>query len=160
PAGNQTAVTSTNGDGTIAEIQRTDSATGLTEAYLNSYFTSGPNAGLLSNVTLRRQTSSSGPWTIVRQVDYTYYNGSEPFGNIGDLKTAIVRDAAGNALDTNYYRYYTDNSSGGFVHGLKYAFSPQSFARLAAAVSDPFTATDSQVAPFADNAFQYDNRQR
>jgi site-specific DNA recombinase len=37
---------------------------------------------------------------------------------------------------------------------------PDSFARLQAAVSDPFTATDAQVAPFADAALQYDGQQR
>src|SRR5262249_25400915 len=77
PAGNVTAVTSTNSDGTIAEIQRTDAATQLTESYLYTYLTgSDPNAGLLSNVTLRRQTTTNGPWTTVRQVDYTYFDGT------------------------------------------------------------------------------------
>src|SRR5262249_61239330 len=42
PAGNTTTVTSTNPDGTIAEIQRTDSSTGLTESYLYDYVSSGP----------------------------------------------------------------------------------------------------------------------
>src|SRR5271156_7166226 len=32
-----------------------------------------------------------------------------------------------------------------------------SFARLTTAVGDPFTATDSQVAPYADNYFQYNS---
>ena len=61
-------------------------------------------------------------------------------------------------LDTSYYRYYTSADAGsvGYVHGLKYAFSAPSYARLAADVSNPLTATDTQVAAYADLKFQYD----
>ena len=144
--------------GNIAEIQRTGG--GVTESYLYSYLPSGdPNAGLLQNVTLRRETSSSGPWTTVRQVDYTYYTGSQPYGNLGDLMTAAIEDGASptpNVLDTDYYRYYTGESCGQ-VHDLKYVFNSLSYARLAGAYpsTDPTTLSDTQVAPFADNSFQY-----
>ena len=37
----------------------------------------------------------------------------------------------------------------GFVNGLKYYISPASYARLAAAVGNPLTATDAQVEPAA-----------
>src|SRR5204863_9114467 len=45
-------------------------------------------------------------------------------------------------------------------HGLQYAFGPQSYARLAAAFSDPTSATASQVAPYAEYYFEYDSSQR
>src|SRR5439155_10135664 len=63
-----------------------------------------------------------------------------------------------NVIDTDYYRYYTSADAGtvGYVHGLKYLFSPQSYARLAAGVSSPLTATDTQVAAYADKYFEYD----
>lgn len=159
--GNVTSVTDENVDGTIAEIQRTDSATGLTESYLYSYVGSGPNAGLLDNVTLRRSSDGGTTWDEVRQSAYTYYDGTQSYGNAGDLMTSIVENADG-AIDTNYFRYYTAADAGttGYVHGLKYMFSPASYARLVSAVGDPTTATDEDVAPYADAFYQYDSQQR
>src|SRR5208283_44868 len=128
PAGNVTGVTAYTSDGQIAEVQRSTTAGGstITESYLYSYITSGVNSGLLSNVTLRRE-ENGGPWGIVRQVAYNYYDGSQPYGNVGDLMTATIEDANGNALDTDYYRYTAaDAGSIGYVHGLKYAFDAAS----------------------------------
>ena len=158
PYGTVTSVTSRNSTGLPTEVQRslTSGSTTYTESYLYGYVASGVNAGLLQSVTLRRQVNS-GSWTTVRQVQYTYYDGTESYGNTGDLMTAVVEDASGNALDTSYYRYYTSSDAGsvGYVHGLKYAFGPDAYARLVAAVGTPTTATDSQVAPYADEAYQY-----
>ena len=39
---------------------------------------------LLASVVLRRQTNG-GAWATVRQVSYGYYDGTEPYGNAGDL---------------------------------------------------------------------------
>src|SRR5262249_52431647 len=116
---------------------------------------------LLSSVTLRRQVGG-GPWTIVRQVQYDYYDGVQLYGNTQDLKTAIIKDGAGAVLDTKYYRYYTSADAGptGYVHGLKFVFNAPSYTRLVAAVGNPFAATDGQVAPFANNYFEFDNWQR
>ena len=158
-SGNSTIVTSWTANGNPAEIVRSTPAgvnPPATESWLYSYVSSGVNQGLLANVSLRR-LGADGTWTVVRQVDYTYYNSGEAYGNPGDLKTAVVEDGAGNALDTSYYRYYP--SYGGF-DGLKYVFNPDSFARLSAAVADPFTATDQQVAAYADNYFEYDAERR
>jgi RHS repeat-associated protein len=159
--GNVTQVTSWTADGRPAEIQRQTPANQspqVIESYLFSYVSSGVNQGLYSNVTLRRQIGG-GTWTVVRQVDYTYYNTGEANGNANDLKSATVKDAAGNPLDTTYYRYYPRQGS---FDGLKYLFRPDSYARLVAAVGDPLTTnlTDTQVAPFADNYFEYDGQRR
>ena len=43
---------------------------------------------------------------------------------------------------------------------MQYYFSTDSYARLVAAVGDPLTATAAQVAPYADDYFQYDDQQR
>ena len=79
---------------------------------------------------------------------------------MGDLEFLSVEDASSNVLGTTYYRYYTpsDASQGGYVGGLKYFFSEQSYARLAAAVGDPTTATDSQVSAYADDYLQYESQ--
>jgi RHS repeat-associated protein len=157
--GNSTVVTSWTADGQPAEIMRSTPAgqnPPATESWLYSYVSSGVNLGLLANVTLRR-LGTDGTWTIVRQVAYTYYESGDANGNPGDLKTAVVEDASGTPLDTSYYRYYP--SYGGF-DGLKYVFNSDSFARLSAAVANPFTATDPQVAPYADYYFEYDAQRR
>jgi YD repeat-containing protein len=161
PDGNVTQVTSRTTDGKPTEVQRSNTSGGVTttESYLYTYLSSGANAGRLANVTLRRQVNG-GAWSTVRQTDYTYYDGVMANGTLGDLKTAVVKDAAGNALDTQYYRYYTAGQANGYAGGLKYVFGAQSYARLAAAFADPTTATDAQVAPYADSAFQYDSVHR
>jgi RHS repeat-associated protein len=163
PAGNVTAVTRWTADGKAAEVQRSTPAgqtPHVVESFVYSYGGSGSNQGLIKNVTLRRQVDG-GNWTVVRQVDYTYYATGEANGNPTDLKTATVEDAAGTALDTTYYRYWPRVGSGqGIFDGLKYVVNPQSYARLAAAVSDPLQATDQDLAPYADNFFQYDSQNR
>ncbi len=52
-----------------------------------------------------------------------------------------------------------DAGSIGYVGGLKYAFSSDSYARLQTALGSttPQAATDAQVAAYADNYFEYDS---
>lgn len=157
-----------NSTSPVSEIERnyaeSDGST-TAESFIYKYLSeSDENAGLLSIVTLRRKTSGSG-WNCIRQVSYTYYGSDSRFGGLGDLATATRQLATGAGdwadIDTSYYRYYVDDASGtGFAHGLKYALEPEAFRRLAASVTDPFSATDSQVAQFADYFFQYDSNQR
>jgi uncharacterized delta-60 repeat protein/RHS repeat-associated protein len=162
-AGNLTQVTAHTADGKIGEVQRTQTVSGTTytESYLYTYDTTigDANYGLLTNVTLRRQING-GAWSTVRQVAYAYYLDTDSYGNLGDLKSAIVKDASGNALDTTFYRYYKQGDAHGYAHGLKYVFGPESYARAVAAGVDPASATDAQVAPYADNYFEYDSSQR
>src|SRR5262249_50744747 len=77
------------------------------------------------------------------------------------LKLSQVADGAGHVLDTRYYRSYMTGDANGYGGGLKYAFGPQSYARLVAALgSNVDGLTDAQVAPYADAFFQYDNYRR
>jgi hypothetical protein len=159
PMGNTISVTSWTSSGTVAEMQRYDPSSGVTQSYVYTYLASpDPNAGQISNITLRQKVGN-GAWTVVRQVAYDYYDGTsnKPYGNLGDLRSATTQDGNNNVIDTTYYRYYTPADAGsiGYVHGLKYVFSPQSYARLAADISNPMMATDSQVAPYADAYYQY-----
>jgi RHS repeat-associated protein len=159
PAGNVLTVTGWTADGKPAEVrQSTPSGVtpAVTESYGYSYVASGVDQGLIQHVTLRRQVGD-GTFGTVRQVAYTYYDREEAHGNPGDLKLATIEDENGTTLDTTYYRYYPSQT--GF-DGLQYVFQPQSFARLVAAVGDPTAATDAQVAPYADNYYEYDARHR
>jgi hypothetical protein len=164
PYGNTMAVTSYTSDGHIAEMQRSETTGGNTtiESWLYSYLPSGnANAGLLSGVTERTQVNG-GAWNIVQQVLYTYYDGTQEYGgSLGDLMTATVEDGSGNVLSTSYYRYYAEGQDNGYANGLEYVFNPASYARLTAALGTNVSSlTDAQVAPYADNYFQYDSQQR
>jgi RHS repeat-associated protein len=162
PGGNVTQVTSRTATGQIADMRR--SSNGVTESFQYTYDSSGVNAGLVQNVTLRRSTDGGNTWSDVRQAVFTYYDGTEPYGNVGDLQFLTIEDGSNNVLGTYYYRYYTpaDAGSGGYVGGLKYFFSEQSYARLTAALgtTPATTVSDSQVAPYADDSYQYDASHR
>jgi RHS repeat-associated protein len=146
----------------LTEMQRgsTTGSTTVTESFVYNYISTGDNAGLVASVTLRRK-ENTGDWTTVRKAEYTYYDDSESHGNKFDLKTATIKDAAGNVLDTTYYRYYQEGEAKGYAGGLKYVFYSASHARLVAEVAaDPTTASDSAIAPYADHYFEYDSQQR
>jgi YD repeat-containing protein len=128
----------------------------VSEAYVYSYIASGGNAGLTSSVAIKRQYGASGTWETIRQASYTYYDGTESYGNLGDLKKVVISDANNNALNTEYYRYYVPSEANGYTHGLKYFFSGDSYKRLAGAYANPEAATNTQAAIYADNYFEYD----
>ncbi len=162
PAGNLTTVTAWTGSGRPAEVQRTVGAGGsaVTESFLYTYVSGGVNAGRVGSVTLRRAVGG-GAWATVRGVAYTYHDGSTADGLAGDLKLAVVSDAAGSPIDSSYYRYYTAASGTGYAHGLKYAFGPAAYARLTAALgAGVSTLTDGQVDDYADDYLEYDGAQR
>ena len=98
-----TYVSAWTSGGAIQEIRRQNAANNDAESWLYSY---AANTGLLSSVQLRRPNGQGG-WTLIQQVVYSYYDGTQSYGNLGDLKTASVEDAQGDVLDTDYYRYYT-----------------------------------------------------
>jgi YD repeat-containing protein len=163
PAGNSVSVWSHSPGGQVTEVRRSGPSGGGTvvESYVYEYLHApDPNSSQLQRVTLRRQLPGSSDWSVVRKVQYTYYvDGIDLYGNTGDLKTAQVLDANDNVLDTSYYRYYTPGGDPhGYIGALKYVLNPASYARLAAdpGVGNPLTATDNQVAPYADNYFEYD----
>jgi len=135
------------------------------ERYSYKYFPSGDQAGRLQSVTLERRLGSSGPWYQISRAIYEYYGPAESFGVLGDLKTATRQSSLGpnQWIDeaSDYYRYYEGNvDEPGFVHGLKYAFGSTAVVRLREAFVDPFSASDDEVAPYADYYFEYDDQQR
>jgi RHS repeat-associated protein len=157
------AVTSYTSDGHISEMQRAATGGGqtTTESWVNSYVASGVNTGLLASVTLRTKVNN-GAWSVVRQVQYAYYDGTQTYGgNAGDLMTATVLDGSNDVLSTSYYRYYVAGAPNGYTDGLEYVFNTDSYDRLTAALGTGLgNLTDTQVAPYADNYFQYDSSQR
>src|SRR5262249_6400798 len=104
--------------------------------------------------------------TTIRQVAYTYYDGNTTFGNLGNLQTATTEDAAGNPIDTEYYRYYKPGDPLGFTNGAKYIVNPQSYARAQTGLAsqpapnnNPLTPDDAPLAPYADHYCEYNAAQ-
>ena len=159
-AGNVTSVTSWDGSGRPTEVQRTTGSGGsaLTESFVYTYVASGTNAGLLDTVTQRTKVGA-GAWTTTRSTAYAYYDGITGPGLAGALKTAVVKDASGTTIDTNYYRYYTSGT--GTSGKMKYTFGAADYARLTAALGTGVDSlTDAQVDDYADRYFQYDSSGR
>ncbi len=162
PHGNVTQVTSRNGDGRITEVQRSDGS-GLIESFAYGYYDAGENAGKLQQITWRRQ-GSGGPWQGIRTSHYAYYGSSDSGGNLGDLKTATIKDANSNVIDNWYYRYWkapANGSEDGYEGAVKYIVSPKSYERADAEISGGILAsTDAALAPYADQFFEYDSAKR
>lgn len=133
------------------------------QQYVYEYLSSGPNAGRLLYVTLRRLIPGTAVYSNIRRMRYEYYVAGDSHGSLGDLKLVVSQLPQGTGWidhETSYYRYWKDSACGrGFQHGLKFSLGPDAFARLSAA-ADPFTACDELVAQFADRYFEYDGQQR
>ena len=145
--------------GYLTSIRRSDGSS--VESYDYTYLTAGPNIGFVSNVALSRGASVA-TLQIVQQVAFTYYEGTQSYGNRGDLRSMTLEtgDATPSAIDTVYYRWYTPADSGptGYVHALKYQFNPESYALMVASLpagTTPDTASDTLVAPYADQYYEY-----
>lgn len=141
---------------------------GSSATYQYAYLTSGDNEGRLASVTYLVNGAN------VRRVLFDYYGSTDPssssssssggdlverYGSLGDLKLVTVQQYAGTTwgnLNRTYYRYYVSGETDGFVHGLKYEVGPEAYARMEAAGLTPATATDAQVAAYADKYFKYD----
>lgn len=157
-------VTSYTDLGRIGEVRRSYTSGGdtTTESFLYSYYTTCEHRGRLQTVTVRRQVNS-GSWSEVARAEFEYYGEDDGVECPGDLKSASAQVLDGStwkSTGTDFFRYYQCGETNGFCHALKYMFSPASYDRLKAAYSNPVTASDAQVAPYADRYFEFDTQQR
>jgi RHS repeat-associated protein len=177
PAGNTISVTEMSSNGsnfTAVERQYTENGTTTTEKFQYEYIDEGDL--LLSSVTLLRKVGA-GSWQNISRAIYTYYGNDEAYGLEEDLKTATTQQWDGSTWQntgTNYYRYYKTLSTGsssssssssggdGFAHEIKYILGKEAYNKLAAdpSVADPLTATDAQVAQYADIYYEFDSERR
>jgi GT2 family glycosyltransferase len=158
--GQLTSATSYTVDERIEEIQRSAAVDGntVTQAFRYACDTEGRT----TSVTLRQRVNA-GAWTDIRRVFYEYYADAESFGSEGDLKRARLQVPQGSVWadsEIDYYRYYKSGAPHGFEHGLKYVVGPKAYARMTADGIDPLTATNGQVAQYADHYFEYDASRR
>lgn len=163
--------------GRVTEMVRRGVATTTTDlveriafTYVDSSDYGGKNVGMVEGATLARAfvstgaaapDSSSSSWKISQSVTYTYYtgDGSNQYGLEGDLRSAEIRtlNSTSGQLEVTsnkHYRYYTDSTTTGFKHGLKYVLDSDSYDRLAV-ISNPLTTSDTEIARYADYYFEY-----
>jgi len=164
PGGQTLSVVGYDSNDHITEVQSSYSSGGSTtiRSFKYDYLSTGDNAGRLEYVTLRRQVDG-GAWANLQRLKCEYFGPGVSYGHQGDLKRVTVQQWNGSAWDDlriAMYRYYKDGETGGSRHMLKYVVNPESYRRLAAAVADPLTATDAQVAAYADHYFEYDSTRR
>jgi RHS repeat-associated protein len=146
---------SINADGITSTITRHlagVSTAQQVETYTYLPATDPDNPGKVSHIDITR-----GDGTPIRSVAFAYYGSSASFGTLGDLASVTVRDAAGSLVDARNYRY-TTSSSGGSL--LQYTFDFDAVRRATAAGLNLATASNSAVAPFANNYYEYDTNNR
>lgn len=126
----------------------------------------GPHEGRY--LLVEKRISRDGVMQPVKRWSYTYHTGTDSAGNLNDLKTASeevfnAQTSLWESIYTTYYRYYTEDSSDGFKHGLRYTLNPQDYALMVAAGYPPENVSvspDSLLATFATSFRQYDSQQR
>jgi hypothetical protein len=86
--------------GNLANIVRTDGS-GTYERlhynYQDMSYTRGGNTTTVSVVrdaSMQRASSSGGPWITSRTAQYDYYDGSDGYGRLGDLKLVTISEPA------------------------------------------------------------------
>jgi RHS repeat-associated protein len=151
---NHSAVPTYNNADQLVSVVRTSEDPNLTDGFYYDYYSS---TNLLQYVTHKVDGAN------VRRGSYEYYGGSETNGNLNDLKKAVIQQwdkGQWVTLKTSYYRFWKTGSGGGVPHGLKFVVLPEAYARMVAAGLTPETATDAQVAGYADYYFEYDGARR
>jgi YD repeat-containing protein len=164
-ANNNSTTYNYNGSSQLTSVVR-ENVTGTVhtkQGFTYNYFTSGANSGKISSIVLGNKTwdtglsqSEPGSYSTVRQAIPSYYASGVSGGNAGDLELMQTEDAGSNVLDTQFFRYFVsgDSDTHGYVGPEKYVLNTDSYTRLVAALTGgttPATATDAQVAPYADD---------
>jgi YD repeat-containing protein len=99
--------------GALTTVSRGDDAEEWAYTYVDG---KDANAGKLESVALTRavyEMEEGEPVVVshdvVRKIIYSYYADNEDYGNLGDLKSAVLKEGDENVLSTQYYRYYKNN---------------------------------------------------
>ncbi len=123
------------------------------ETWDYAYVSCDDGAERLQTFTIQSQVAG-GSSENVRRYSYTYTID----GDLESVTESLYLDAQWVPQGVFYYRYAAD----GEPHRLQYALHPEQFAALSEdpEVSDPWQATDEQVAQYATYYFEYDANHR
>lgn len=189
PSGETITVTALSPNGfNVSQVERAYTAGGTTTTERFQYeYSSALGDLVLTRVTVQRRINA-GSWSNIQRANYTYYGYGDIHGSEKDLKTVTNQNWDGSSwydTGTTYYRYYSatapspssssgpsssagpSSSSSGvpdreLLHMLKFVVTPAAFERLRTApgVTDPLTVSNSVLALYADNYFEYDSNRR
>ena len=161
---------------------------GVNSTYTYSYYGLGnPNAGRLQSVKLSvsgqnvrqaiftyytavgssssssRRSSSSSSGGSSSSYGSSSSSSASSNGSLGDLELVTIQQyvtSSWQTLTNTYFRYYLFGQANGFRHGLKYIVSARTYALMVANGITPATATNTQIASYADNYFQYGSHKK
>lgn len=179
-ADGKTAVADYNEDGVMTRFEQSDGLGG-TSSYEYAYYHPGEGSSSSSNSSsssgslssestastenagkLKSVTYAVGS-TDVRRLWFEYYESGDTHGGSGDLMRLTLQAFDGSTwqdLQHTLLRYYTEDGVHGFAHGLKFQLNPESYERMVNDGLNPATATDAQMAGYADKFFEYDSDKR
>jgi RHS repeat-associated protein len=150
-----------------AKTENTFAANGLISQKVTTLGNGGTQTATYTHandrVTSIITTVSDGTNTdTVQTAQYEYFASGDANGPEGFLKSVTIRDggATGDITETKLYRYYKDGDANGYEGAIKYIISDASRARMVEAGINPLTATDAQIAPYADDYFEYNDQQQ
>ena len=156
-------------NGLMRRFRQQDATTAESSSYDYQYFNPGGSSG---------SSGSSGSvsaserleivtlvvkGTAVRRLKFAYYGTGDTHGGAGDLKQITVQtmdDEGWHDLQHTLFRYYLAGDANGVAHGMKFQVQPESYQRMVNDGLSPETATDAQVAGYADYYFEYDLERR
>ncbi|WP_197441605.1 RHS repeat domain-containing protein, partial [Thalassoglobus neptunius] len=168
PGGEELTVDDSNAPTELEATQQytVDNTTVYESFYYELHPPTAQNVGRIYRVTLRRKVDN-GPWENVRKAEYLYSNenslgsSSSSVGDRGDL-SLVTRyefyDGVWEELDKTYYRWYGGSLAS--QHLLQFVVGPQAYQNMLAASLNPQSASDAQLALYADNQFVYGENNR
>lgn len=145
-----------NVDYEITSMEWTD-ISGQKAVFRYEYIDTLPLLGLLKSIVLEVDGRP------VQRARYSYAAASSSIATEGDLQIATVEKWTGTnwaPVTEEAYRYYVEGDAGGFAHGLKMLFDPQSVADIRLAGLDPILSPESQLTSYADRWFAYNTERR
>jgi RHS repeat-associated protein len=156
----------TTSNGNAGDLELTvvsDGSGNVIDTRYARYYTPTSVTSLVANATTHVVTATAsttglsvGDYVSVAGATQTQFNGN--FVVLSVTGTTFTYQAFGHASGTatGTITYLAR----GYQGGLKYFFDADSYARLAAAVSSPLSASDASVAPYATNYFEYASDRR
>ena len=150
----------------LAALNATVPGTGESATLIYTFAPSGPSKGRL--LAIEKRLTRAGIETPVKRWSYAYHLGADSLGSLNDLKTAATsvfneQAQSWDHVATNFYTYYTSNTSTGFTHGLKYVVAGADYDRMILAglnPNDPAQVPDSVLSTFATSYREYGSERR
>ena len=155
-------VTARDGSGRSSTLEKSVVQGGTTIKTRRSltYLSGGTNDGFISQMVFDKKVDS-GSWTTDRTATLEYYSGTgDSGGTDNELKRVTIKDGSANVLSYSYFRYWLSGQSNGYNQAVKYVLTGSAYDRMVQAGYTPATASNTDLATFANHYFEYDDQFR